>query len=374
MEEASTSVRVPVKHKLEDEGEDEEVVNKRAKEIELPDDKFSSHVADHYNKIENTGLKLREQSKIFYLRNFNNWIKGCLIDVYLHKTDRVQNVLDLCCGKGGDLLKWIVARIRHLVCADIAWKCIEQCESRYRDFCNRNQRIFTCEFITADCSRARLKEKYRDPEIQFDLVSCQFSFHYCFESLPQAERMLQNATECLKLGGYFIGTIPCANEIVKRIKKSGSKLLKSKMFSIEMYSEEPYPLFGAKYDFHLDSVVQCPEFLVHFPTFVRLAEKYGLVLDHRSSFAEFYEKYSRDEKKRFILKKMCALEQFSLRDEDKISSYEYEYAEKCCREKDYNGIVGTLSKSEWEAISLYQVFAFKKVRNYQFDENGVKLT
>ena len=50
--------------------------------------------------------------------------------------------------------------------------------------------------------------------MEFDLCSCQFSFHYCFESLLQAEMMLRNACECLKLGGYFIGTTPNSYEIV----------------------------------------------------------------------------------------------------------------------------------------------------------------
>jgi len=50
--------------------------------------------------------------------------------------------------------------------------------------------------------------------MELDLVSCQFSFHYCFESLPQAEVMLRNAAECLRPGGYFIGTIPDAYEIM----------------------------------------------------------------------------------------------------------------------------------------------------------------
>jgi mRNA (guanine-N7-)-methyltransferase len=50
--------------------------------------------------------------------------------------------------------------------------------------------------------------------MELDLVSCQFSFHYCFESLPQAENMVRNAAECLRPGGYFIGTIPDAYEIV----------------------------------------------------------------------------------------------------------------------------------------------------------------
>jgi mRNA (guanine-N7-)-methyltransferase len=34
-------------------------------------------------------------------------------------------------------------------------------------------------------------------------------------------------------------------------------------------TEPPLPLFGAKYNFHLEGVVDCPEFLVHFPTLVK---------------------------------------------------------------------------------------------------------
>lgn len=75
--------------------------------------------------------------------------------VYLFKIGRADNVLDLCCGKGGDLLKWMVGNVRHLICADIAWKSVEQCESRYKDISNRSHRIFSCEFITADCTRVR---------------------------------------------------------------------------------------------------------------------------------------------------------------------------------------------------------------------------
>ena len=46
------------------------------------------------------------------------------------------------------------------------------------------------------------------------MTSCQFALHYAFESAEQAEKMLQNACERLKPGGYFIGTMPCANEIM----------------------------------------------------------------------------------------------------------------------------------------------------------------
>ena len=39
-------------------------------------------VADHYNKLEEKGLGQRSKSRIFYMRNFNNWIKSMLISKY----------------------------------------------------------------------------------------------------------------------------------------------------------------------------------------------------------------------------------------------------------------------------------------------------
>lgn len=36
-------------------------------------------VAKHYNELQETGLAARSQSRIFHLRNFNNWIKSIVI-------------------------------------------------------------------------------------------------------------------------------------------------------------------------------------------------------------------------------------------------------------------------------------------------------
>lgn len=94
----------------------------------------------------------------------------CLIlmlisDEYLGKVRQFSShgtpirVLDMCCGKGGDLLKWKKANISHLICADIADVSVKQCENRYKDISNQSGRdrgftpLFTAEFITADCTK-----------------------------------------------------------------------------------------------------------------------------------------------------------------------------------------------------------------------------
>lgn len=60
----------------------------------------------------------------------------------------------------------------------------------------------------------RLRSLYEDKSLELDLVSCQFCIHYSFESIAQARCMLKNAAECLKPGGFFVGTVPDSNQIV----------------------------------------------------------------------------------------------------------------------------------------------------------------
>lgn len=290
------------KRKLSDENASEEEPATAIPKID--DDNHTKVVATHYNKLEERGRAERSKSRIFHMRNFNNWIKSVLINEFLEKVKNPQKlgeplrVLDMCCGKGGDLLKWEKAGITHLICTDIAEVSIQQCEERYKKMAERNQRdkfggqkLFTAEFFACDSSLQRLREKYRDPSIELNLVSCQFAFHYCFESLKQAECMIQNAAECLRPGGYFIGTMPDANDIMKRQRAAESNEFGNEIYRINFLCDtDTPPLFGAKYNFELDGVVNCPEFLVYFPLFVKLAAKFGLRLVMKERFDEYFEK------------------------------------------------------------------------------------
>lgn len=120
---------------------------------------------------------------------------------------------------------------------DIAAVSVEQCQSRYEDMKRHShERLFSAQFITADCTKVNgsapsvlfaparvlrsatlqdlLSEKLEDAQLMFDICSCQFVYHYSFESEQKAQMMLRNACERLKPGGFFIGTTPDAFELV----------------------------------------------------------------------------------------------------------------------------------------------------------------
>lgn len=39
-------------------------------------------VANHYNQIPEVGIVKRTESRIFFMRNFNNWTKSMIIGLY----------------------------------------------------------------------------------------------------------------------------------------------------------------------------------------------------------------------------------------------------------------------------------------------------
>ncbi|KAM9308328.1 mRNA cap guanine-N(7) methyltransferase [Gastrophryne carolinensis] len=329
----------------------------------------SSAVAAHYNELQECGLQQRSQSRIFFLRNFNNWMKSALIGEFLDRVRMKKNkgisVLDLGCGKGGDLLKWKKGRIDKIVCTDIAEISVQQCEQRYNDMKSRggSEYIFKAEFVTADSTKELLSTKLKNPEMTFDICSCQFVYHYSFETYEQADTMLRNACERLSPGGYFIGTTPDGFELVKRLEASETNCFGNDVYGVTFQEKGNYPLFGCKYDFRLEGVVNVPEFLVYFPVLVEMAKKYKMKLIYKKTFKDYFEEKIKNEEQKMLLKRMQALEQFPPASNTSLASTkpeDYDHVRKIQDSGKARLPLGTLSKSEWDATSIYLLFAFEK--------------
>jgi len=185
--------------------------------------------------------------------------------------------------------------------------------------------------------------------------------------------MLKNATESLRPGGYFIGTIPNANMIVKLLRE-GNGSFHNEVCDIKYmykYEEEEFklhqpPLFGAELNFHLEEVVNYPEYLIHFPLLVKMLEELDMELVYKYTFQEaamFYiEKNGEEAKELFV--RMDALEAIGRQNISTKNISEYEHANSLINGEDSNekktDVLGTLSKSEWEVASMYLVFGFRK--------------
>ncbi|KAK4235481.1 mRNA capping enzyme-domain-containing protein [Achaetomium macrosporum] len=228
-------------------------------------------VKAHYNAVPERGREWRKtDSRIKGLRSFNNWVKSCIIQKFSPDEDHSPGamergitsgnkllVLDIGCGKGGDLFKWQQApqTVDLYVGLDPAEVSIDQARERYRSMINRgggggrggrgghhrrpHQRIFEARFHVKDC----YAESIEDIDIVrqvgfsasnvsssrgFDVVSMMFCMHYAFESEAKARQMLKNVAGALKKGGRFIGCIPNSDVISAKVEAFNKRMEEKK--------------------------------------------------------------------------------------------------------------------------------------------------
>ncbi|XP_010545558.1 PREDICTED: mRNA cap guanine-N7 methyltransferase 1 [Tarenaya hassleriana] len=302
---------------------------------------FTRRVAEHYSRRTNQTLEEREASPIIHLKKLNNWIKSVLIQLYARRDDAV---LDLACGKGGDLIKWDKAKIGYYVGVDIAEGSIEDCRKRYNGDADQNQRrkkfSFPARLICGDCFEIEL-DKILKEDAPFDICSCQFAMHYSWTTEERARRALENVSALLRPGGIFIGTMPDANVIIKKLREAEELTIGNSVYWIrfdEEYSQKKFKAsspFGIKYLFHLEDAVDCPEWIVPFHVFKSLAEEYDLELVLVKNSHEFVHEYMKKPEFVELMRRLGAL-------------------------GDGNQDQSTLSADEWEAAYLYLSFVLRK--------------
>ena len=320
-------------------------------------------VKNYYNikSVHDAGNEVRKDSRIIFLRCYNNWVKATMINKYYSLLTNPTNfdelsVLDLCCGKGGDLKKFFTdKKIKLYVGADISEKALINAQARLNKIINNDNKFNTkCVFIVEDLSdpNNHFLEKL-NKNYYFDLVNCQFALHYHFETKEKLNAFLKNVTARLNFGGYFIGTIIDDNVIVKRFRnrdKLSNNIYKNEEYTFgnEFYSvkfsqdkfNKKDGIFGKKYGFYLEDSIDkrnengqieyIGEYLIIFNEFVKLCEDYDLHLIEKENFTDFYKKYTKEKAYDNLSKKML---------------------------KDlYNKKIN----EQWEIVQLNAMFAFQK--------------
>lgn len=310
-----------------------------------PDD--SRVVAQHYNQRKEVGVKARLESPIIGLKNFNNWIKSVLIAKFgrrpLHESATrgprgrtTGKVLDLGCGKGGDLRKWSKANIREYVGLDIADVSISQARDRHMELLPGQR--FDAEFHAFDCFSGPISNVITPGRLRtpFDVVSMQFCMHYAFESEQKVRMMLYNVSHHLRPGGIFLGTIPNSDLLLSKLNSLPDDELTfgNSVYSIRFENKQEQPLYGHRYWFYLrDAVEDVPEFVVRWEEFKTLALEYGLRMIYRSEFHDVFALERRDPEYGPLLQKMKVVN--SRGDSE-------------------------MNEDQWHAANIYIAFAFEK--------------
>lgn len=182
-------------------------------------------------------------------RAFHNWIKSLIIYThchYMYQDNRHLSVLDVGCGRGGDIMKYYYANIEFLVGIDPAKdglvNSFNGAISRYNNFRKGKPRFPRMDFFQGDGGalfnyddqfRAlggisyddkRLMEKYFSKDsskrVMFDRISSQFAVHYMFASKETLTNFKQNLNDYLKPGGYFIATCFDAEKVNELFNES----------------------------------------------------------------------------------------------------------------------------------------------------------
>jgi len=304
----------------------------------------------------------RRELETIMLRNYHNWIKSVLINKY---TDEVKknfrenhrgylkiSVLDLGCGTGGDITKWVPNRISYYLGVDVSKTAVEKAHERWEKVAKN--RGLPADFINVG-GAAKEASFYRniDDHIYFDLVSSQFVIHYMFSKQSDVENLFNNISKRLCKGGYFICSIPDADVMVKRIRAKGVKnendefVLGNKFYSIK-FKDDHFPKdrpYGIEYGFFLDDgavgtktidekgnikITYVPEYVIIPENFKKVAKKYDLELVEEKNFHDFCKESIKN--KNYV----ALMERLKLDDISKIP------------------------KELWEISYLYKVCAFRK--------------
>ncbi|CAM45052.1 putative methyltransferase [Leishmania braziliensis MHOM/BR/75/M2904] len=324
-----------------------------------PSFEATQHTNRHYSSVAKE-LVNAERSD---LRRFNNWVKSVLLTTTAAairdalKPPAKLHVLDVCGGRGGDLLKWQHIRPAFLFMTDASVECVAEAAARYSTSEGQSVKVahgkkgFPAFFAVHDAfdESSGLREDLlkRGP---FQLTSCQFSMHYGCRSKEGMQYFVKAIADSLAPHGRFIGTTVSDAELLIRAKEHGAEFgndVYDVRFSAETFAElksvnfEPSTLsFGTPYVARVERSVQdMTEYVVPWDAFVALCAEHQLTLMLEDNFMHYYDQHKDTKAGNAI-----ALEQ--------------------CRKRSSNGDVvdSPLSPSERAAVGLYRLFVFEKTK------------
>jgi len=221
-------------------------------------------------------------------------VKAVLVSLLVR--EEKQSVCQLNFGAGLDAGKWYRAKVSHLLAVEPNEDKLVKGKKQYsvkKDEAEKKKQgtFYEAEFLQEELTVEDLANK-----LNFFM---QYQFVACFEGLDEVisnehelTKLFQNVSDLLHIGGYFFGIINDSRAIWTQAQKSlikGSKLpeIKSKILQIK-FSSMNFENLGSEYTWEIEKKTHS-YFLIHFPTFQKIAQRYGFVTLSMQNMKEFYE-------------------------------------------------------------------------------------
>ena len=211
---------------------------------ELSNDKlYENYMKVLKTRIDFSLIKMENQANVYYqkktdlvknMNQFNNWIKSNIIYTYInaqYADNNKQVVLDIGCGRGGDIQKFYYCEVEMLVGIDPSldgltnaadgaitrYQQLKSKENKHADFppmfwINANpanilqydEQLKSIGRMSQD--NRKLIERFfsfDDKRTMFDRFNCSFAIHYLLSDDNSWNNFCENIKLYLRDGGYF---------------------------------------------------------------------------------------------------------------------------------------------------------------------------
>jgi len=256
----------------------------------------------------------RKKTNIDNMKSFHNYIKYKL---YLKYTKDIKFLIELGGGRANDFNKWVKANIQHIIIIDADKDALKQADKRlieYRKKTKKNRPKLT--LILGNLQTTRICKLLLKPFFNsklnglFDVISCQFAFHYFIKNNASLTRILNEIYNLLKIDGYFIISDHDGLLLYNLFKKhnveyneslyiTSNKITKNEVSSndnllfrlTKLYKNNMFKKTGQEISVYVESIgIEHKEYLVNFDEIIN-----NLTNNNKFSIIEnklFEEKYN----------------------------------------------------------------------------------
>jgi SAM-dependent methyltransferase len=277
----------------------------------------------------------RSLAGIKNMNKFHNMIKGNLYKSLSQKLNmKKPSLLDVACGKGGDILKWSAAgfttvigidiipdnitnpvdganvrlsktvigkdTIYAFVPMDMTLKIGKTQINNIAD--NAMKKLARCLWELSNKSKCVIPRMYGLAKIPFNVVSCQFAIHYSFATKQTLDGFLKNVFNNLAPGGFFGGTCFDGSSVALKFAENNEKKIVRDdngrvLWSIERHYSDDYDeeRFGQEISVFIETInVEHREFLVPYKLLKSSLEEIGLIEIESRMFGSIRGKKTHD--------------------------------------------------------------------------------